>query len=483
MGMDHRRDNDKWRAWATVALGAFMSSLDGSILNVALPQIAAAFHAPLNTVEWVVMAYMVVITCLLLTWGRLGDMLGYRRIYILGFSLFTVGSLLCGLAWSIAWLVAFRALQAMGAGMMMAMGPAVITASFPATERGRALGMNGMVVAAGLAIGPTLGGFLLGRAGWRAIFYVNLPIGIFGASWAGRVLRRTAGRPQRFDLWGAATLLLGLLALLLALSQGSELGWSSFPIRLLLAACLIGLTLFGVIETRVGEPMLDLNLFKNRLFAAANAAALLNFLSQAAVTFLLPFYLEDFRALPPHRAGLLMTSFPLALCVVAPLSGSLSDRIGSRVLSTLGMVATGLGLLALAQVGSGTPLWQIVWRLMLVGVGAGLFQSPNSNAILGAVPRHRAGVASGMIATMRNLGMVAGVALAGALFASRFGSTDMAAVGPDSGPGLRAAFMSGLALAFWAAGLLALAGAALSLLRGGQLPAQKGQGQAAETAG
>lgn len=462
-------DGYKWRALAAVGVGNFMAPLMGSIVNIALPDITSYFKVGLPTAEWVVMAFLLVISSLLLTYGRLGDMLGHKPVYVTGFAVFTVGSALCGFATSIEMLIAFRILQGIGAGMVMAIGPAIITAAFPPRERGKALGIMGMVVAAALAAGPALGGLLVGYFGWRAVFLLTVPIGLFGTLWAAYILawKREPSR-QTFDFLGAGLFSAGLTLLLLVLSKGQEWGWDSFRSLVFLAAAGAALALFIRAELKVLQPMLDLSLFRNRLFSAANASALLNFMAQFSVFFLFPFYLLDVRHLPAQQAGLLMMVGPLVVVFLAPVSGTLSDRIGSRLLSSTGMALITVSLFLLSRIGLTTPLPTVALSLGVLGLGVGLFQSPNNSAIMGSVPRHRLGIASGMLATMRNVGMVMGIAVAGAVFAARH-AAHLAALEKSglAGETLSArSFTYAMHDAFLVGAFLALLGVVTSLVRG-----------------
>lgn len=458
-----------------MAIGTFMSPLDASVVNIALPSISQYFNAAIPTVQWVVLSYLLVISSLLLTYGRLGDMVGHKPVYLTGFVIFTAGSIFCAISPTIGFLIAARGIQALGAGMMMAIGPALVTSAFPPAERGKALGIVGMTVASALAVGPTVGGLLVTSFGWPSIFLINLPIGIAGITLAAKVLKRTeTPGGQRFDIWGAITAFLALMSLLLALTRGSTWGWQSPPIVILAAAFLLLLALFIILEQRVNQPMMDLSLFSIRLFSAANASALLNYMAQFSVIFLLPFFLQQVRQLPASRAGLLLTPLPLVVLLVAPVSGTLSDRIGSRTLSSTGMAITTAGLYFLSRLQEGSGDISVIFPLALVGLGSGLFQSPNSSAIMGCVPKNRLGIASGTLASMRNIGMVMGIALSGAVFDSRFAvHTARLITGGLTGEALQArAFVLSLQDAYLVAAMLALIGVLTSVVRGSSSPVQ-----------
>jgi EmrB/QacA subfamily drug resistance transporter len=415
----------------------------------------------------VALSYLLTVSTLLLVFGRLGDMIGLRRVYLTGFAVFVLGSLACALAWSIGSLIAFRALQALGAGMLFAVGPAIITRGFPARERGRALGLVGISVAVGLALGPSLGGFIIGYLDWRWIFLVNLPIGVVAFMLARLVIPRDTPHKQRFDLLGAGLSFLALFSLLLALSEGEEWGWASVRTLVLVVLSLSAGAAFIRVELRVPQPMLDLALFRNRLFATATGSAVASFIVTATVTFAMPFYLMRVRGFPVEQAGLVLTPVPLATAVVGVISGTLSDRIGSRLLSTSGLIISAMGAASLTTLGPDTPGVAIAARLLLVGTGIGLFQSPNSSAIMGSVTRTRLGIASGVVAVARNVGMLLGVSLAGTILAVRQPHHLVGLAGrlaeDEAG---RQALLLAIHDAAWVATAVCLVGAAASLSRG-----------------
>ena len=410
----------KWTVMGIVGIGVFMATLDASIVNISLPKISLSFHAPLNgLVEWVIIAYLIVIASLLLILGRVSDMVGQKILWATGLIIFTVSSVLCGMSPSLLALVIFRALQGVGGAMIMSISPAMITRAFPVTERGRAMGILGVVVAAGTSAGPTVGGIITEAFSWRWIFYLNVPIGIIGIAATLRLLTekmRPGGGGQRFDPLGAVLLSVSLCSLMLGLSFGQDLGWQSLIILGLFAAALALLVAFALHELQSRQPIVDFQLFRNRLFSAAVFSSFLCFLALFAVMFLMPFYLEELLALPPHEAGLLMTAVPLTILVVAPVSGWLSDRFGSQVLSSLGLAVGCAGLWFLSQLTARATHFDIVWRLVVTGLGQGLFQPPNNNAIMSSVPAHRVGITAGFLATVRVLGQAASVALSGAVF-------------------------------------------------------------------
>jgi EmrB/QacA subfamily drug resistance transporter len=458
----------KWLILSSVSLGTFMATLDGSIVNISLPKIEEAFGLGIGTVEWVAVGYLLVVGSLLLPFGRLGELVSFKRVYLAGFVLFTVASVVCGFAPSIELLVASRILQGMGAAMLQAMGPAIVATTFGPGERGRALGLNAVSVSIGLSVGPTLGGLLTELGTWRAIFFVNAPVGLIAVLWAWRVLpveRRSDDRS--FDLVGALLSSTGLLALLLALSEGESWGWTSpIVLALLLAAALLG-GAFIVVERRVAAPMLDLRLFAIRPFAAGNAAVVVAFIGLFTATFLLPFLLENGEHLSALEAGLLLTPIPITQAVVAPFSGALSDRIGTHGPASLGMAILVVGLFSLTQLPATFSVVDLAWRLILIGAGMGMFMSPNSSAVLGSVPPRRIGTASGTLAQMRIDGQALGIALSGAIVAIRL-PIHLAELQGSVGPSAAQAQALLLAIhdAFLFAAAIAVIGIVASLIRG-----------------
>lgn len=410
----------KWWVLAAVGSGVFMSTIDGSIVNIALKTLQDTFNTSLSAVEWVVLAYLLVITSLMLSMGRLGDMIGKRVVYITGFVIFTIGSALCSLSWSIDALVAFRALQAIGAAMIQAVGAAILVVAFPPNQRGQVLGFIGTIVAAGISVGPVVGGFLLRQVGWPSIFYINIPIGVMATILALRVIPDDRRRSeQRFDIPGAGMLAGGLLLALIGLTEGQHWGFDDPRTLGLIAGGLAVLGGFVWWENRTPAPMIDLRLFSNRTFSLSLMAAFGVFVALAFNLLLMPYYLQEALGYDPQRAGVTLIALPLVLSVVAPISGSLSDRIGTRWLSVAGLLITITGLLSLTTLTTQSTQLEVVARLALLGVGIGSFQSPNNSTVMGSAPRHALGVAGSLMSVMRTMGQTAGIALAGAIWATR----------------------------------------------------------------
>lgn len=415
--MDYSR---KWYVLAAVAMGIFLATIDGSIVNVALPTLVGVFQAEFHLVEWVVLSYLLVVTTLMLSVGRLGDMIGKKQLYNAGMIIFTAGSVLCGLAPGVYWLIGFRVLQAIGAVMMMALGTAILTEAFPARERGKVLGIGGSVVSIGIVAGPVLGGILIESLSWHWIFFVNLPIGIIGAVMVHRFVPdlKPAGG-QRFDYWGAMTLFVSLTAFSLALTLGQQEGFDQPFIVSLLAAWAVFLILFLVVEWNSSEPMVDLRLFKNALFSVNLITGFITFIAIAGTIILMPFYLENVLGYSTRSVGLLLAIVPVAMGLIAPVAGSLSDRFGTRPITVVGLGVLVVGYYSVSTLSTDTTALGYVLRFLPIGLGMGIFQSPNNSAIMGSVPRTRLGVASGLLSMTRTLGQTVGIAALGALWASR----------------------------------------------------------------
>lgn len=403
-----------------------MATLDSSIVNIALPTLTKELGVDLTHIKWVVISYLLVITCLLLPFGRISDQYGRRKVFRAGFVIFTIGSILCGLSPTLVTLLASRVVQGIGASMLMSNGPAIITANVPASERGKALGVLAMVVSAGLISGPSIGGVLITYFGWRSIFLANIPIGIVGIWLAGRHIKRDVlpAIHPRFDWRGSILQMLILFAMIVCVeppSLGIALKMSRIPWMI---ALVVMCALFLKVESRAAAPILDFSLLKNRTFWSGNLASLLSFISFSSVTVMMPFFLEEVMQFAPGRAGLFMTAVPLTIFFVAPISGRLSDKLGSRGLSVVGALVGSIGLFVMAGAfGMGihaeASSSAIVLALCSMGLANGIFQSPNNNAIMGAVPQSKLGVASALLATIRNLGLVTGTGLATALFSWR----------------------------------------------------------------
>lgn len=462
-------DRQKWMVLSATSLGAFLFTINISIVNLALPLITTYYQAPLSSVEWVSLIYLLLMSSLMLTFGRLGDLYGHKPIYVGSIAVFTLGAVFCIFAPSILTLIAARGLQSIGAGMAMAVVQAIIADNFPATSRGRAIGINAIFVSLGLAAGPSFGGLLLSYCDWRIIFIINVPLGIIGTLWTYWVLPAKKGSSQILDIPGASFLFVTLMCALLYMTHGQEWGWvSPFALVLLALSCL-SFIFFIRRELTFTHPMVKLALFKNRLFTASNIAAVLNYTTQYIVTFLMPFYLLNIIKLSSDDAGLVMATFPVAMMLVSPFSGVISDKIGAQLPASIGMGLIAVSSLILSSVTPADSLFPVVFGLILAGAGTALFVVPNNDAIMGSVPQEQIGLASGMIATMRSIGQALGIAVCGAVFSSRLAYYVVAlGTAHDTGSALYEDQIFTLAQhdTYLVALVIALVGMAVSLVRG-----------------
>jgi EmrB/QacA subfamily drug resistance transporter len=417
-GVDYSR---KWLVLVAIAMAIFLGTIDGSIVNVALPTLADEFDTSFGVVQWVSLGYLLTQATLTLGFGRLGDIMGKKPIFTAGFGVFTFFSVMAGIAPTIGLLVAARVFQAVGAAMIFALGFAITTEAFPSNERGKALGINGAMVSLGIIAGPVLGGLIIDLASWRWIFLVNLPIGIIGTMTAIAFVPNTRPRTaQRFDWLGAGVFFVALLALLSALTYGQENGFLHASVTFGFVVAIVAFVVFVVIERRVEHPMVDLSLFRERDLSVNLTMGFLQFVAIAGLFLILPFYLEDVLGFSTRAVGLLLASVPVTLGIIAPFSGALSDRLGTRPVTTAGVVVTFAGFaLAAILYDTDTSVVQFVAAGLVIGAGFGLFQSPNNSAILGAVPPSRLGITSGLLTINRITGQIVGIAVLGTVWAAR----------------------------------------------------------------
>ncbi|HUH96565.1 MAG TPA: MFS transporter [Anaerolineales bacterium] len=462
----------KWIVLSVTTIGALMASIDSTIVILGLPDMMIKLHADLVSMIWVIMAYILVSTVFLLSFGRVADMFGRVRMYNLGFVIFTIGSALCGLSGTATQLIIFRLVQGSGAAMMVVNSVALITEVFPPNERGKALGLNAITFSIGGVAGPILGGLILTLADWRWIFYINVPIGIFGALWAYRALREMSirKRGEKFDTVGAAGFSLGLTALLIALTLGIQDSFTSTPIVALFAFFLIGVAFFLAWERRAVNPVLDLSLFNNRIYNFSVLSAMIQSLALFAVNFLIVFYLQGVRGYDPLKAALLLIPLPIVTSVIAPLGGYIADRIGARLPATVGLLIQGAALVWFMRLTPTTSLWDIGAGLALMGFGGGLFYPPNTSAAMNASPKDRLGIASGTLATLRQAGMVTSFALSLAVAASSLPRDVMMALFVGTNVSLGSApmqaFVTGMHSAFLVSTILVVIAAGISFVRG-----------------
>jgi EmrB/QacA subfamily drug resistance transporter len=465
-----------WWVVGTVCVGAFMAAVDASIVNVAIPTMQQYFRVTAGVASWVLVAYLLTLASLVTAFGRFADMVGRRPMYTFGFLVFIIGSALCGAAVNMPMLIGARVLQAAGAGMLQANSVAIITATVPADQRGRAIGFQGSAQAIGLSIGPAVGGALIGLFGWRAIFYVNVPVGIMGTLLGAYILPRDrlkAGR-EPFDWTGLGLFAPFLGTLMLVLTEGPDWGWLTAPTLVLLAAAAVLLWAFVRHESRERAPLVNLALFRNRVMTIGNITGLLSYSAMFGTLVLMPYFLKRALHLPESEIGLLLTPVPLAMTILAPIAGGLADRYGPRLLTTSGMALTGLGCVLLAMtLHVHASFVVILVELAMVGAGLGLFTPPNNSSVMGSAPREQLGVAGGLLNMARSLGMSWGTA---------FSLSLMTVLLLNQGANSTAASVHQWTLAIrWSfvglAGLAAVA-TALSTLRAGEHRQQGGRSEA-----
>ena len=470
-------DDYRWWVLAVTSIGALLASLSSGTLIIALPDILRDLHTDLFALLWIVVGYTLVVTVLVLNAGRIADLTGRARAFTVGFALFTVASVLSALAPSAMTLIAARVVQGAGGALLMATSAALVTDAFPRRELGRALGINGMVIGAGLILGPILGGWLT-QFGWRTVFWFNVPIGIVGTIAAASFLVEQAthrGR-IRIDWLGSALYLVGLTGAVVGLAFGGIFGWTTPWVIAGLAAFVVAMPLFILVELRTADPLLDLSLFRIRLFAMGNLSGLLNGVARNSVLFLLVFYLQGAKGESPVEAGIHLAPLAAGLLVLSPISGALADRYGSRALATIGMIVTGIGLAGLTTLEVDTPYWQLALWQLIIGAGSGLFNSPNTSAVMGSLPPAQRGVGSGARMMLQNTGFVVSITLAIALVTTAmnpdvllqiFSGTTSASGDIALGP-----FVNALHLAFWAGVAASALGAIVSFMRGQHQPVE-----------
>lgn len=408
----------KWLILFNVALSVFMATLDSSIVNIALPIISKKMMVNISSIQWIVTSYLLTISVLLLIWGKIADQYGKKKVFAFGIFIFTIGSLLCGFAQNLPLLVFARVLQAIGASATMALSQGIITATFPVNERGSALGITGTTVAIGSLLGPSLGGVLVHAFGWQSIFFINVPIGIIGTILTFIIIPELdkGSIIKGFDYKGSILFMTAILVFFLGLLfiQDNVLPIFMFiPVLLLSAGMLYG---FISYERKRKNPLINLVLFKIRVFSMGIICAFLSFIAIFSTTLFIPFFLQYILQLDTLKAGLLMSFYPATTAIFAPISGWLSDKLSYRYLTIAGLSISTLTLFAMTTIHSSTPYAVIAILMSLLGLGVSVFQSPNTNSIMCAVPRNELGIAGGINALSRNLGMVSGVTLSVILF-------------------------------------------------------------------
>jgi EmrB/QacA subfamily drug resistance transporter len=470
LGVNADHEHYKWWALSCTSLGMLLATINSGTLIIALPELERALHTGLLTLVWVILAYMIASTVLVLTAGRLSDLFGRKLAYVGGFVVFALASLGAGFATDATQLILWRIVQGIGGAFLFANSAALVTDAFPRQQLGLAMGTNTMVAAVGLVIGPVLGGALV-SIGWQWVFWFNVPLGLLGAAWGASILRELA-RPDAargLDLLGTTTFVLGLTGLVLGISRGGIDGWVDPIVVGGLATAAVLLPAFVAIERRVHAPMLDLSIFRNRLFAAATGAAFINGLSRFALMFVFVFYFQGPQGDDPITAGMKLAPLALGMLVASPLAGLWADRHGSRLLAAAGMLVSALGLALMTTLEVHTPYWQSGLWLLIVGVGSGMFNSPNTAAMMGTVPAHRRGIAAGARTMLQNTGAVLSIAFVLAIITAAVPKNVLFQIFSGLTTGLSDAqlepFISNMHVALWVLAATSAVGTVVSLLR------------------
>jgi EmrB/QacA subfamily drug resistance transporter len=412
-----------------------MGALDATIVNISLPTMSKYFHCDIAIVSWVAMAYLLVLSGTLITFGRVADIHGYKKIYLAGFAIFTAGSLACGLSQTIYMLIGFRVLQGAGAAMLQAIGGAMVVKYLPEKVRGTAFGVLTTSAAVGLAAGTPLGGFLSQYYSWHWIFFINVPVGIIAIILGSVVLPRDTGQLEngKLDIPGASTLLVALVSLIFFLNMGNNIGWLSWGILFIIIVSAAAWAGFIVNEKRAGSPLIDINVFRNRNFTMAILVALIILLVGQGSWYVFPFYLELEKGLATSIAGLVLLVPTLFMMICGPLAGFLSDRIGARPICALGSVILVAAFMMFVLMGAKTELYYIIIALGLEGIGIGLIMPANFNLIMGMSARGSEGVINSLVTTMRNVGAVMGIALFTLIFLSVLATQGVSPAGSPPG--------------------------------------------------
>ena len=421
-------NKSKWGAMLSIGIGVFMGAMDMSIINISLPTLMVQLKTQFSTIQWVVIGYVLVVTCTMMGAARMGDMYEKKKLNIWGVSIFTLGSLLCGFSTNVNWLITFRIFQGLGAVIMQALGMAIIVEIFPSNERGRALGILGSIVSTGISLGPPLGGMIIGLLGWQWVFFINVPLGVFAIIAAVKFLPQLPPGQvnQKFDISGALILFVTLGCFALSMTFAQNYGFGNIIVILLLILSLFGIISFLTVEKKISQPMIDMSLFRNITFSLHLIMGFFAFITLAGV-FLFPFFLQFVKRYSTQQIGLLMMVTPISIAMVSYGSGVLSDRFGSHKLSIFGILILAAGCYSISTMNADVNAFGYLIRLLPLGIGLGMFQSPNNSAIMGSAPRERLGVASGLLALARSLGQTTGMPILGTVFASA-----MLAVSPAS---------------------------------------------------
>lgn len=464
--MSHEVYKNRWRILAVVLLGPFMSTLDSSIINVALPDMAQRLNVGINTIQWVVTSYLIVISAFVLIFGKMADIFGKTTVFQYGFIVFSIGSLLCGISKNVKFLIFSRIVQAIGAAMIMSSNQGIIASTFPASERGRALGLSGTTVAIGTMLGPPLGGIMVEVLNWESIFLINVPIGIV-AFFLGKKILPSEKRKENvgdFDLKGATLFITFVISLFWAMLSGEKLGWENKYIILSFFIGAVSFISFYFVELKEENPMLDFSIFKNKLFNVSIFCAFVSFVVIFCHSIIHPFYLQYVLSISPARAGILMMVFPIVAGITAPISGYVSDRVGSEILTFLGLLSTTIGLILIGLLNTNSTYFDIVVRIAILGFGNGLFQAPNNAIIMSLVKHSKLGIVGSINALVRNMGMVFGIAFSIALLYNRM-SDEIGYKVVSFVPGRLDVFIHAMKFVYFSAAFICILGMTFTVLR------------------
>ncbi|GAA0740620.1 MFS transporter [Clostridium oceanicum] len=415
---------NRWKILNIVLLAPFMATLDSSIVNVALPFMADKLSVGISTIQWVVTSYLIIISSTILAFGRLADIIGKTKVFQYGFLIFSLGSLFCGISYTIYFLIFSRIIQAIGASMIMACNQGIIADIFPKEERGRALGFSGTTVAVGTMVGPPIGGIILGILDWEYIFLINVPIGIIAYIIGIKILPKynqseIHNKVKEFDIKGFILFFIASIALFGAMLSGEKVGWNNRYIIFSFFIFLVFLILFYFNENKVRNPILNFNLFYNRLFSVSLICAFISYMVIFSTNIIQPFYLQYGLKMSPKKAGIFLMIYPMTVSIIAPISGYISDKVGSEVITLLGLVVTFVGLYSLSTLNLNSSYYEVIFKTSILGIGNGFFQAPNNSIVMSAVPKNRLGIAGSINALVRNIGMVFGIALSIVLLNNR----------------------------------------------------------------
>jgi EmrB/QacA subfamily drug resistance transporter len=470
VGVDADHAHYKWWALSCTSLGMLLATVNSGTLVIALPDLERALGVGLLTLVWVILAFMIASTVLVLTFGRLSDLFGRKRAFVAGFALFTLASLGAGFATGGTDLILWRIVQGIGGALLFANASPLVTDAFPRRQLGVAMGTNVMVAGVGLVLGPVLGGALVAIS-WHWVFWFNVPLGLVGTAWAALVLRELV-RPEadrRFDWWGTVTFVVGLTGLTYGISRGGIVGWNDALTLGSLAVAMVLLPLFLLIERRAAAPMLDLSLFADRGFSAATGAAFLSGLSRFALTFVFVLYFQGAQGDDPIMAGVKLAPLAAGMLISSPLAGAWADRHGARTLAALGLMVSAVGMAGMTTLQTGTSYWLVTLWLLVTGLGSGMFNSPNTAAMMGAVPAHRRGIAGGTRMMLQNTGSVLSIAFVLAIITSAVPAQVLLSIFSGVTSGLSDAalrpFIHNMHVALWVLAATSVAGAVVSLLR------------------